>query len=331
MESDLEQVLERKRLRRKLTVWRVLAFGAAVLAVVVGFSAFTNLDQFEKQSPHIARIPISGFIHSSRYASKQLEKIRKDENVKAVIVAIDSPGGTTVGGEALHNAIRKIAKEKPVVSSIGGLAASAGYMVAVAADHIVAPRTSIVGSVGVLFQYPNATELFGKIGVSMEEIKSSPLKAEPSPFNETPPEAVAMLESMLLDTYQWFADLIKDRRSFSDVEADGLLDGSVFSGQQALKNKMIDQLGDEAVAKQWLVDEKEVPDDLEIVTWSLTKPQDPFLSGTSIAKSALKLVGLGELVALSEHAAPQIRNSNLDGFLSVWQAVNPSGTNRLGQ
>ncbi|MEP1442015.1 MAG: S49 family peptidase, partial [Hyphomicrobiales bacterium] len=229
MSVTQDQILDRRRMRRKLTVWRVVSFVAVGIAIValLGAVAIATDSSFKSAQPHIARVPISGFISNSRYALKRLEKLRKDKNVKGVIVAIDSPGGTTVGGEALHNAVRAIAKEKPTVTSIGSLAASAGYMIAVASDHIVAPRTSIVGSIGVIVQYPNATELLDKLGVRVEEIKSSPIKAEPSPFNETPQAARDMLENMLLDTYQWFADLVKERRGFSDSDSEGLLDGSV--------------------------------------------------------------------------------------------------------
>ena len=207
MSATQDQILDRRRMRRKLTLWRVVTFVAVGIAIVALLSAvaIATGSSFDSQKPHIARVPITGFIANSRYALERLEKLRKDKNVKGVIISINSPGGTTVGGEALHNAVRAIAKEKPTVTSIGGLAASAGYMIAVASDHIVAPRTSIVGSIGVIMQYPDATVLLDKLGVRVEEIKSSPLKAEPSPFNETPQAARDMLESMLIDTYQWLS------------------------------------------------------------------------------------------------------------------------------
>lgn len=321
MSITTEHILDRRRMRRKVTVWRVVAFVAIGLAImsVVGAVALSSDTSFKKNSPHIARVPISGFISNSRYALQQLDKIRKSKDVRAVIIYVDSPGGTTVGGEALHNAFRKIAKAKPVVSSIGTLAASAGYMVAIAADHIVAPRTSIVGSVGVIMQYPNVTNLLAKIGVKMEEIKSSPIKAEPSPFNETPPEARAMLESMLLDTYTWFADLVKERRGFSETDAKGLLDGSVYTGKQALDNRLIDALGDETSAKNWLVKEKKVDGELDVVTWSLTKPQQDYVLAHAAFKSIMASLGLGHLVESGGSIIAVQQRTHLDGFLSVWQ------------
>ena len=128
--------------------------------------------------------------------------------MKGVILSIDSPGGTTAGGEATFEAVRKVAADKPVVAQVGTLAASAGYMIASAADHIVARQSSIVGSIGVLVQFPDVTGLMDKIGVKLEEVKSSPLKAEPSPFNPTTDEERAMIRSMIMDSYEWFVGLV---------------------------------------------------------------------------------------------------------------------------
>ncbi|MBA4781943.1 MAG: signal peptide peptidase SppA [Rhizobiales bacterium] len=327
MTPSADQILDRRRMRRKLTIWRVVAFLSIALALAAffGAAAFSSGLSFDKSQPHIARVPISGFIASSDYALEQLDKIRDDDHVKAVIIAIDSPGGTTVGGEALYNAFRKIATEKPVVTSVGSLAASAGYMVAVAADHIVAPRTSIVGSVGVIMQYPNASKLLGTLGVTVEEIKSSPIKAEPSPFNETPPAARIMLESMILDTYTWFADLVKERRKFKDGEATGVLDGSVFTGKQALERSLIDAIGDETVAKQWLVEEKNVQGNLEVVTWSLTRTDQDFVLARALIKSLLTTIGLGSIFDVSQDVLALSKGANLDGFLSIWQVNGITG------
>lgn len=321
MDAATDYILDRRRMRRKVVAWRAVAFVAVLLAVAafVGATAYTSGGGFEKNSPHIARVPITGFISNSAYAMEQLEKIRKDGNVRAVIVAIDSPGGTTVGGEALYNAFRKIGAEKPVVASVGTLAASAGYMVAVAADHIVAPRTSIVGSVGVIMQYPDVTKLLGTLGVTMEEIKSSPIKGEPSPFNETPPQARAMLERMIDDTYTWFADLVIERRGFTEETAQGLLDGSVFTGQQALERKMIDGIGGEEAAKKWLVDEKKIDSDLEIVDWPLTRVEQDFLLSRAVMKGVFSLFGLSRWFDRGEELFAVQNKTRLDGFLSVWQ------------
>ena len=212
MALDIDTFIDRRQMRRKLSFWRVgalLAIAVALIALLASVGAFKNIG---KPSQHIARVPISGVITEDKPLLEMLEKIAKDETVKGVVLSIDSPGGTTVGGEAIYEAVRKIAKDKPVATSVGTLAASAGYMIASASDHIVARRSSIIGSIGVIFQYPQAVRLLDKVGVDVKAIKSSPLKAEPSPFNETPPGAVVAMQQLVDDSYKWFVDLVTERR-----------------------------------------------------------------------------------------------------------------------
>ncbi|RVD32855.1 S49 family peptidase, partial [Mesorhizobium sp. M8A.F.Ca.ET.023.02.2.1] len=148
---------------------------------------------------HIAKVRIEGTITEDDELIKRLETIRQSSKVKGVILVIDSPGGTTVGGESIYEEVRKLAADKPVVAEVGTLAASAGYMIASAADHIVARKTSIVGSIGVLIQYPDVSGLMDKLGVKLEEVKSSPLKASPSPFKPTNDDERAMVRKLILD------------------------------------------------------------------------------------------------------------------------------------
>src|SRR5690606_21481527 len=157
---------------------------------------------------HIAQLRIEGTITEDDDVIDLIDDLRTARQVKGVIVTVDSPGGTTTGGEAIFEAIRRLAEDKPVVAQVGTLAASAGYMIASATDYIVARQTSIVGSIGVLIEYPDVTALMDRIGVKMEAVKSSPLKAEPSPFTPTSPEARQMLAAMIRDSYDWFVDLV---------------------------------------------------------------------------------------------------------------------------
>ena len=154
-----------------------------------------------------------------------------------MILAIDSPGGTTVGGESIYEEVRKLAADKPVVAEVGTLAASAGYMIASASDHIVARKTSIVGSIGVLIQYPDVSGLMDKVGIKLEEVKSSPLKASPSPFKPTNDDERAMVRKLILDSYDWFVGIVAERRKMTRSEALALADGSIFTGRQALANE----------------------------------------------------------------------------------------------
>ena len=183
---------------------------------------------------------------------------------------INSPGGTTAGSEQLYDALVRLKAKKPLVVVVEGLAASGGYITAIAADHIVAQQSSLVGSIGVLFQFPNFTELMKTVGVKVEEVKSSPLKAAPNGFEPTSPEARAALDALVKDSYAWFRGLVKERRGMDDALLEKVADGRVFTGRQAVELKLIDQLGDEKAAVAWLVAEKKIKSDLPVRDFKLT-------------------------------------------------------------
>jgi protease-4 len=265
---------------------------------------------------HIAKVRIEGTITEDEELLERLEKIRKSSAVKGVILAIDSPGGTTAGGEAIFNGVRKLAAQKPVVAQVGTLAASAGYMIASATDHIVARQSSIVGSIGVLVQFPDLTGLMDKVGIRLEEVKSSPLKAEPSPFNPTTDEERAMIRAMIMDSYDWFVGLVTERRPLSRAEVLALADGSVFTGRQALDRKLVDALGGEEQAIDWLKS-KGVDGELEVREWK-RRDTGGFLIGQSLSRAIADAFGLpgGSVDILREVGGERLF---LDGLLSVWQ------------
>jgi protease-4 len=315
MAMRADDLIDRRRLRRKLTFWRVAAL--AIAAIGLASAAVWMLRDFGGTAvDHIAKIRIEGTITEDEDLLERLAKVRESTAVKGVILAIDSPGGTTAGGEAIFDEVRKLAAEKPVVAQVGTLAASAGYMIASASDHIVARKSSIVGSIGVLVQFPDITGLMDKVGVKLEEVKSSPLKAEPSPFNPTTEEERAMLRSMIMDSYDWFVGLVDERRPLTRSEVTALADGSIFTGRQALQNKLVDELGGEGEAIGWLAT-KGVDDKLEVVEWKAKG------SGSFFFSQALAGV-VGRLVGLPDHGAALLKELGgerlfLDGLLSVWQ------------
>src|SRR5215216_908521 len=165
MSLDADLIVDRRRMRRKLTFWRVTAVFVAIAAVVGGAVLFAgNRGAITAAAGgSIARVTIEGLIRGSRERTEALERLA-NSNAKAVIIHINSPGGTVAGSEELHDA----------------LVASGGYIAAMASDRIMAQQSSIVGSIGVIFQYPNFTDLLKTIGVQVESIKSSPLKASPN-------------------------------------------------------------------------------------------------------------------------------------------------------
>lgn len=322
MTLDIDAILDRRQMRRKLTFWRIGAFLTLLIAVIAVLSASGAFEGLTKPGEHIARVTISGTIVEDRELLKMLDKIEEDDDVKAVMLSIDSPGGTTAGGEAIYDAVRNIAAKKPVVTSVKTLAASAGYMIASASDHIVARRSSIVGSIGVIFQYPQASRLLDKIGVSIEEIKSSPLKAEPSPFHQPPPEAEVVIRELITDSYNWFVDLVAERRSLSRSDALKLADGRVYSGDRGLKNKLIDAVGGESTAKDWLVEEKKLSKDLEIKDWKPNRESEgiPFIQAFSRWLAGDQEASIAAISAIKHENLPAMfpKRLFLDGLLSIW-------------
>lgn len=316
MNQEADSIIDRRRLRRKVTFWRAAAFVVAALAIIVVAATGMRGEFSGKGSDHIAQIRIEGTITEDEDLLKRIDDVRKADRVKGVVLTIDSPGGTTVGGEAIFEAVRKLAQKKPVVAQVGTLAASAGYMIASASDHIVARKTSIVGSIGVLAQIPNVASLLDKIGVRVDTIKSAPLKAEPSPFNETTEAERAMMRSMIMDSFEWFVGLVADRRPLSEDEVRRLADGSVFTGRQALERKLVDELGGMDEAKAWL-ETKGVGTDLKVIEWK--KPADSTLGGLPLALAS-QLLGL-ETDSLAALKALAGEGLFLDGLLSLWQPV----------
>ena len=194
MSLDSDVIVDRRRIRRKLTFWRVVAALLAIAAVVIlGTIATPGGRGAFSATGSIARVTIEGLIRSDQDRVAALERLA-DSKAAAVIVHINSPGGTTAGSEQLYDALVQLKAKKPLVVVVEGLAASGGYITAIAADHIIAQQTSLVGSIGVLFQFPNFTDLMKTVGVKVEEVKSSPLKAAPNGFEPTSPEARAALE-----------------------------------------------------------------------------------------------------------------------------------------
>lgn len=310
-----DDILDRRRLRRKLTFWRIAAIAAIVIAIAAA-SFWSYGGDGGIAADHVAKIRIEGTITEDDELLDRIERIGETDSVKGVIVWINSPGGTTAGGEAIFEALRKVAAEKPVVSQVGTLAASAGYMIASASDHIVARQSSIVGSIGVLVQFPDVTELMETIGVKVEGVKSSPLKAEPSPFTPTTDEERAMLRALVMDSYDWFVGIVEDRRSLTHAQTLALADGSIFTGRQAFERKLVDTLGGEAEAMAWLAT-KGVDAGLEVVEWKRSDRSNVFSTLTG-ADSLAQLLGFGEMPAAWARKLGADRLF-LDGLLSLWQ------------
>ncbi|HEX7881782.1 MAG TPA: signal peptide peptidase SppA [Afipia sp.] len=326
MSLDSDVIVDRRRIRRKLTFWRVVA-ALGVIAAVVAIGAFVSPSARTAVtgSSAIARVKIDGLIRSDQTRVEALERL-ENSSAAAVIVHINSPGGTTAGSEQLYDALTRLKAKKPLVVVVEGLAASGGYIAALASDQIIAQQTSLVGSIGVLFQIPNVTDLLKTVGVKVEEVKSSPLKAAPNGYEPTSPEARAALDALVKDSYAWFRGLVKDRRGMDDATLQTVADGRVFTGRQAVGLKLIDQLGDEKTAVAWLVAQKKVGSGVPVKDFKLSPRFGDMTFLRATASVALDAMGLGVLSRQFEQSgvSQAVDRFGLDGMLALW---HPSPAN----
>uniref|UniRef100_A0A2A4YVM8 Signal peptide peptidase SppA n=1 Tax=OCS116 cluster bacterium TaxID=2030921 RepID=A0A2A4YVM8_9PROT len=272
MPLNSHEIAQQRHLKRHLTFWRFMAVAVLIVGLIAVSAVSINNNSFSIRQQHIASIEISGIIYRDDRLLAQLKKIEKSDKVSGLIVIIDSPGGTVTGSEDIYLAIRKIAAKKPVTALMRGVAASGGYISAIAADHILASGNTITGSIGVIYQWPEYVELLNKVGVKMQTVKSAPLKAEPSGMVPLTDEVRQQVEISVKDSYDWFVGLVSERRELDMADALRLADGRVYSGRQALAENLIDAIGDINDAEDWLKNQLQQDDktyqDLEIIDWT---------------------------------------------------------------
>jgi protease-4 len=313
-----DYLAERRVLLRKLSYWRIAAFSVLILGVAALGLRLLGTGSTLNFTPHIARLAIEGIITGDRETLKLIQKIEDSKGAEAVLITIDSPGGTTSGAERLYDALRRLSAKKPTVAVVGSMAASGGYIAALGTDRIVALGNALVGSIGVLVQYPNFTKLLDTVGVKVEDVKSSPLKASPNGFEPTSPEARAALAALVGDSFSWFKSLVKERRGLTDEQLEIVADGRVFTGRQGIDLHLVDHLGGEREAITWLQQEKNIPKDLPVRDWKQERTLER-LGILSFSAWAAEVLGLSGLSFALDHAANAAHGRMLDGLLSIWQ------------
>lgn len=299
MAYESDYLVDRRRLKRRLAIWRTLAVLAVIAAIA---AAYGRIGDTVVGGDYIARISVEGIIIQDDQRLKAIRDLAKNDSAKAVIVRIDSPGGTVVGGETLYRALLDLGKKKPVVAVLDGVAASAAYMTAIAADRLFAREGTITGSIGVIMQTTEITKLLEMIGVSARSFKSGSLKAAPSPMEPITPQVAAATQSLIDEMYNMFRDMVLERRNMKPADASRFSDGRVFTGRQALKNGLIDQIGGEEAAIAWLESEKGIPKGLTVRKVKLSRDVDELID---------RLDSLARKTILSERLT-------LDGLISVW-------------
>ncbi len=300
MSAERDNLLDRRRLKRKLNLWQGGALLLLAILVVVGASTMTKSDQ-----PHIARVTITGMIVDDFKREEILQKLATNEDAKGVIVRINSPGGTVAASEAIFDNLMQISDAKPTASFIATVGASGAYIAALGTDKIYVRKNSLTGSIGVLFQSPEFSGLLEMVGVTVEEVKSSPLKGGPSGYAPMSDDQRGVIRQMIADSNTWFVDLVAQRREMDRETATRLADGSVYTGGRALANNLVDEIGNEKAAIDWLRAQEGVGEDLPVIDYHPKNNNNP-LDGL------LSMLGFDGLT-----------NSRLtlDGLLALWQPM----------
>ena len=317
LESDL--AVDRLRLKRRLTVWRVTAVLAFALAVLIAGGLRLHM----AAGPHLARLKVDGIITDDQPRLRMIDAARKDPRVLGMILSIDSPGGSVAGGEALHDAIARFAASKPVVTVMGGVAASAGYMIAVPAARIFASNATLTGSIGVILQSPDVSGLLGKVGVNVDELVSGPLKGQPSVVKPLSPQGRAMLQGVVMDLYGQFIDMVASGRRMDRARVLSLADGRPYTGHQAIGLGLIDQIGNEQDARAWLAASKHIA--VAVPARDLKpRPSGPWwqrqasgLAGGALAGAALAAFDQIVSAPAAKTLIPQ--GLALDEPMAIWQ------------
>lgn len=313
MSLDADLIVDRRRLRRSLSFWRVLSFVAIIIGILAVATVFARRADVLPGVDHVARVSVSGFILYDRPLIRALDRVAENDQAKALILQIDSPGGSTAGSEAIYDAVRRVAVKKPVIAVIGTLGASGAYVSALGADHIVAAQTSLVGSIGVLVQWTEFDQLMKTVGVRFQEVKTSPLKAAPNGFEPASEEAKAALNALVADSYAWFTNLVRTRRGLDGEALKNVTDGRVFTGRQSIDLKLIDEIGDEQAAVAWLESARSITKKLPIRDYRPRREGVSGILGTTL-HAAFESLGLPTSI-LPPLVDPDAR---LDGLVSVW-------------
>jgi len=302
-----DTVIAIRRLRRSLTVWRVVAVVALIVAAVAGLGQFYN----PWPDAYVARISVSGIILDDSERLEALAEVATDPAAKALIVSIDSPGGTFVGGDRLYRAIGKVAEQRPVVAVMGSTGTSAAYMIALASNRIFVNQGTITGSIGVILQTANVMGLLDKLGIKPEAVKSGELKAQPNPLEPFSDKARTATLEVVEDLYRAFVDMVASERGLSGASLDYVTDGRIFAGTRAIDLNLVDAIGGEAAAREWLADVHNIGVDVPVgdITWG---DDTPWGDTWSVAMNVFTSLFGGKPV-FSERL-------NLDGVMSVWHA-----------
>jgi len=276
-------------------------------AFVIGRSDRYGSDVFDGDT--IALLRVEGPIIDVRWYMDQVRDLREDDGIKGVVLRIDSPGGAVAPTQELYAELLKLGEIKPIVTSMGTVAASGGYYLSCATDWIVSNPGTITGSIGVIMEFSNLEELFGKLGIRNRTIKSGKFKDTGNPMRPMTEEEESLLQAMIMDTYEQFVEAVLEGRPVDEDKVRPYLDGRVFTGRQARELGLVDQLGNinDAIEKVTeMAGLAEVPDEIYE-----PERETPRLLSILFGESAVRA-----LVSLSE----SVKDRGSDRWLQLWRA-----------
>ncbi len=303
MQPIADLMIDRKRLKSQVSRWRALALLVAFLGLGVYASVFApGKAGVPIGVDYIAQVNLEGVMYDDADRNDILDELRDDNKVKAVIVKMDSPGGTTVAGEVTYLKLKEIAAKKPVVGVMNTLCASACYMASMGTSHIIARNGTLTGSIGVLLETMEVSRLADKLGITPITIKSGEMKDAPSFTAPFTPEQRAVVSELVTDAYEQFVSIVATGRKMDEETVRGLADGRAYTGRQALRLKLIDEIGGTEEARAWLEKQHKISKSLKLHEVK-PKPEldsvwDELGQVTGIKLFTRRAVGLDGLVSI---------------------------------
>ncbi len=258
-----DYLIERKLNKSQIRNWKIAAITMFILVLAVSTKKLFPADTLQLND-YIASISIENEILEDAKRDNKLVQIMDDNQIKALIVNVNSPGGTFVGAEKIYNIFRKTSKKKPVVVVMGTMATSGGYLISLGADYIISHNGTITGSIGVIYPTAEVTELAEKIGIKFRNFKSGELKAAPNPMEKVTEAVAEATIASIKDVYDSFVEFVAIRRGLSIEDTRQLADGRIYTGRQALRLKLIDAIGSEDDAVKWLQEVKKIDSKLKV-------------------------------------------------------------------
>ena len=292
MSLDWQILEENKKKWYRKGIWRGILIS---IILVITISLFLNFNNLSSNFSHIARISINGVIFDNSETIEIIDNLAKNDNVKSVIVRINSPGGSVVGSESLYVAINSLSQKKPVISLMGEIATSGGYIVALASNYILARKNTLTGSIGVIVENQNFSELSEKIGVSIDTTKSGKIKGGQNPLSPSDPLVKINNQKLVNYSFDWFISIIKKNRDINQSVIELVSDGRTLTGGMAMDLGLIDGIGSEKEALKYL--EKKYPDFKGLPIIDIETP-----SQKSFLNAFINRISIGNLKFVPEYS-----------------------------